>query len=62
MKKKGKGKVMGWNEVKFRKQWKMNPVERIHREGKKDGYNRNEWKKQDRNIKSADDFDSEDNN
>jgi hypothetical protein len=48
---------MGWNEVKFRKQWQINPRERIHstKKGKK-GYDRNEWKKQDKNGRDADGY------
>ena len=39
---KGKqGKSMGYNEVKFRKFYDINPSDRIHRTGKTDGYNRN---------------------
>lgn len=50
-----KGVIMGWNEVKFRKQWQINPRERVHssKKGNK-GYNRNELKNQDRNGKDAD--------
>lgn len=50
MKKKGKGKVMGYNgRIKFRRDWKMNPVERIHSTKKGDkGYDRNKIKRDDR--------------
>lgn len=63
MKKKGSGKVMGYGRIKFRKEWRMNPVERIHSTKKGDkGYNRNEWKKQDREQDNPQDFDSNDGN
>lgn len=32
---------MGYlDKMRFRKTWTISPVDRVHREGKKDGYNR----------------------
>jgi hypothetical protein len=64
MKKKGSGKVMGYNgRIKFRKEWFMSPVEKVQgtKKGAR-GYNRNEWKKQDREQDNPQDFDSNDGN
>ena len=58
MKKKGSGKIMGYNgRIKFRRDWKMNPVERIHSTKKGDkGYDRNKIKRDDREDNGYDDF------
>ena len=57
MKKKGSGKIMGYGKIKFRKEWRMNPVERIHSTKKGDkGYDRNKIKRDDMEDNDHDDF------
>ena len=54
-----KGSKMSYNgRIKFRKQWQINPATKVHsgKRGKKEGYDRNEWKKNDKRSDYTDAF------